>query len=85
MKAKPMFKERILDNSKGGRCFLAGTGMRYRITDAREPSARKALEKALQNVLDVLGNQDVSLPLVRSAAYDAGFAATVRDGKVRVR
>lgn len=54
---------------------------RVRVVDAREMTAEKAVEKALQTIWDVTGHDD----MVKAAAYDAGMNAEISEGRVRVR
>lgn len=50
---KPRFEPRVLDRSKGTRCFFLGTGMRYLITDARDLTAEQAVQKVFKNIAEL--------------------------------
>lgn len=91
MSKRPMYEPRIcyVDGDKGKTLWNGkrGTGAglfyprRVRITDVRELTPEKAVERVLQTVWDVMDNES----LVKAAAYDVGMTARVVNGKVRVR
>lgn len=94
MSAKPRFKPRVgyarasrredkepcahihLQGALGAPCY------RVRITDARDLTPEKAVEKVLQNLLDCKIFGSISM---HACAKPAGMTASVVNGKVRVR
>ena len=93
MSAKPRFKPRVcyVDGDKGrtlwnGKRTGTGAGLFYprrvRVTDARDLTPEKAVEKVLQALN---GDARYGREAIVELAKSAGMSARVVNGKVRVR
>lgn len=86
---KPRFKPRVgygwqyASNWCVGRKKQQGDTHRLKVTDARDLTPEKAVERVLQSVKD--GNQDYPESWIQAHAWDAGMNAHIVAGKVRVR
>lgn len=88
MSAKPRFKQRVMFADEAGVTvdhLCNGYEYRVIVTDAREPTAKQALAKALQAFEDANGVFHSELHATSAMlAMAAGFKASKKYGKVRV-
>lgn len=81
MRANPRFKPRVEWVRVHPTVKAKGYSLKCRITDARDLTPEKAVEKALQKLRDF----HEEMWVIKELAKAAGMSARVVNGKVRVR